>query len=188
MIGKFNQEDRPCRRDDASRAGKSGRLRRIAIMAMAAAFGIVAATTFGPAEQRSAAEVSSSRGSGNAVAFDLPASLLIFAPATLPQSFGDPGRHPSELPAAGRVILAAAETEQKQNEKLDDWREEGLRMASELTGIPEAFFRWLQDKGVPVGEFMRFLMPFLEWIEMVDPHNGTKPSAPPKSQPRQTTV
>jgi hypothetical protein len=39
-----------------------------------------------------------------------------------------------------------------------------------------------------VGEFMRFLMPFLEWIEMVDPHNGTKPSPQPKNQPRQTTV
>lgn len=95
------------------------------------------------------------------------------------------------LPAsgvAGDVVLAAATP--GENEKLEEWREEGIRMAAELTGIPEAFFRWLQDKGVPVGEFMRFLMPFLQWIEMVDPHNGTKPSPKPApaEQPRQTAV
>ena len=87
-----------------------------------------------------------------------------------------------------RVIPAAAQPEQ--SEKLEDWREEGIRMASELTGIPEAFFRWLQDKGVPVGEFMRFLMPFLEWLDMVEPQNGTAPppGKQPQDQPRQTTV
>lgn len=88
----------------------------------------------------------------------------------------------------GLVVLAAAE--QGQDRKLEDWREEGIRMAAELTGIPEAFFRWLQDKGVPVGEFMRFLMPFLEWLEMVEPHNGTGPSPMPQQQdqPRETAV
>lgn len=88
----------------------------------------------------------------------------------------------------GRVVLAAAE--QGPDQKLEDWREEGIRMAAELTGIPEAFFRWLQDKGVPVGEFMRFLMPFLEWLEMVEPHNGTGPSPKPQQQdkPRETAV
>ncbi len=97
-------------------------------------------------------------------------------------------------PGAGRVhphglvVLAAAEP--GQDKKLEDWREEGIRMAAELTGIPEAFFRWLQDKGVPVGEFMRFLMPFLEWLEMVEPHNGTGPSPKPQPQdkPRETAV
>ena len=88
----------------------------------------------------------------------------------------------------GLVVLAAAE--QGQDRKLEDWREEGIRMAAELTGIPEAFFRWLQDKGVPVGEFMRFLMPFLEWLEMVEPQNGTGPSPRPAPQdkPRETAV
>ena len=87
-----------------------------------------------------------------------------------------------------RVIPAAAQSEQ--NEKLEDWREEGIRTAAELTGIPEAFFRWLQDKGVPVGEFMRFLMPFLEWLDMVEPQNGTAPSpdGQPQDKPSQTTV
>ena len=88
----------------------------------------------------------------------------------------------------GLVVLAAAEP--GQDKKLEDWREEGIRMAAELTGIPEAFFRWLQDKGVPVGEFMRFLMPFLEWLEMVEPQNGTGPSPKPQPQhkPRETAV
>ena len=88
----------------------------------------------------------------------------------------------------GLVVLAAAQPDQDQ--KLEDWREEGIRMAAELTGIPEAFFRWLQDKGVPVGEFMRFLMPFLEWLEMVEPQNGTGPSPRPAPQdkPRETAV
>lgn len=86
------------------------------------------------------------------------------------------------------VIPAAAQSEQ--TEKLEDWREEGIRTAAELTGIPEAFFRWLQDKGVPVGEFMRFLMPFLEWLDMVEPQNGTAPSpgGQPQDKPSQTTV
>lgn len=89
---------------------------------------------------------------------------------------------------AARIIPAAAPPEQ--NEKLVDWREEGIRMAAELTGIPEAFFRWLQDKGVPVGEFMRFLMPFLEWLDMVEPQNGTAPApnGQPQDKPSQTTV
>ena len=88
---------------------------------------------------------------------------------------------------AAAVAVPAAATP-KQEEKLEQWREEGIRMAAELTGIPEAFFRWLQDKGVPVGEFMRFLMPFLEWLEMVEPHNGTNPSPQPRNQPRETAV
>ena len=85
------------------------------------------------------------------------------------------------------VIVPAAATP-KQEKKLEEWREEGIRMAAELTGIPEEFFRWLQDKGVPVGEFMRFLMPFLEWLEMVEPQNGTNPPPQPRNQPRETAV
>lgn len=94
----------------------------------------------------------------------------------------------SRVQPDGLVVLAAAKPDQDQ--KLEDWREEGIRMAAELTGIPEAFFRWLQDKGVPVGEFMRFLMPFLEWLEMVEPHNGTGPSPRPAPQdkPRETAI
>ena len=87
---------------------------------------------------------------------------------------------------AAAIVPAAAAP--KQEKKLEEWREEGIRMAAELTGIPEEFFRWLQDKGVPVGEFMRFLMPFLEWLEMVEPHNGTNTPPQPRNQPRETAV
>jgi len=87
---------------------------------------------------------------------------------------------------AGAVVLAAAKPEK--DEKLAEWREEGIRMAAELTGIPREFFRWLQDKGVPVGEFMHFLMPFLEWLDMVEPHNGTSPPSRPRSQPGERTI
>lgn len=84
------------------------------------------------------------------------------------------------------VVLAAAKPEQ--DKKLEAWREEGIRMASELTGIPQEFFRWLQDKGVPVGEFMRFLMPFLEWLDLVEPHNGTTPPAPQRNKAGERTI
>lgn len=112
------------------------------------------------------------------------------APASARGVFVSEGIVPGSLEKhdSGLVVLAAAESDQ--DRKLEDWREEGIRMAAELTGIPEAFFRWLQDKGVPVGEFMRFLMPFLEWLEMVEPHNGTGPSPKPQPQdkPRETAV
>lgn len=94
-------------------------------------------------------------------------------------------------PARGHFVAAyetvRTEPSPEQEKRLEEWREEGIRMAAELTGIPEAFFRWLADKGLPVGEFMRFLAPFLEWLELVEPHNGT--SVPP-SQKRQapTTI
>lgn len=98
--------------------------------------------------------------------------------------------------AQGRAIVvpaaAANAQERKEDPRLEDWREEGIRMASELTGIPEAFFRWLQDKGVPVGEFMRFLTPFLEWLDMVEPHNGTqspgRQQRPSGEEPRPTAI
>lgn len=75
-----------------------------------------------------------------------------------------------------------AEPTPEREKRLEEWREEGIRMAAEWTGIPEAFFRWLADKGLPVGEFMRFLAPFLEWLELVEPHNGTKAQPPRKGQ------
>lgn len=75
-----------------------------------------------------------------------------------------------------------AEPSPEQEKRLEEWREEGIRMAAELTGIPEAFFRWLADQGLPVGEFMRFLAPFLEWLELVEPHNGTTAEPPRKGQ------
>ena len=116
-------------------------------------------------------------------------------PADMPVSYA--GLMPEDVraefvlaPASGAraMLVKAADAPAGKDGKIEAWREEGIRMASELTGIPEEFFRWLQDKGVPVGEFMRFLMPFLEWLEMVDPHNGTQPPPQPKNQPRETAV
>lgn len=83
--------------------------------------------------------------------------------------------------------LARTETSPEQEKRLEEWREEGIRMAAELTGIPEAFFRWLADQGLPVGEFMRFLAPFLEWLELVEPHNGTR-GQPPQKRQAPTTI
>jgi hypothetical protein len=80
-----------------------------------------------------------------------------------------------------------AEPSPEQQKRLEEWREEGIRMAAELTGIPEAFFRWLADQGLPVGEFMRFLAPFLEWLELVEPHNGTT-AQPPRKGSAPTTI
>lgn len=187
MTGKCNDGGGPGSRDVVRCPASAGRLGRLAIAFMAAAaIGMVVAITFGPPFSASPAETVSRTWFGNDVAFE-PADIhCAVQPAAPPDSSGYPGSYSSVPGSVGGIVLAAAEPEQ--SEKLDNWREEGLRMASELTGIPEAFFRWLQDKGVPVGEFMRFLMPFLEWIEMVDPHNGTKPSPQPKNQPRQTTV
>ena len=89
-------------------------------------------------------------------------------------------------PARGHFVAAyetvRAEPGPEQDKRLEEWREEGIRMAAELTGIPEAFFRWLADQGLPVGEFMRFLAPFLEWLDLVEPHNGTKAQPPRKGQ------
>lgn len=82
--------------------------------------------------------------------------------------------------AAYETVRAAPSPEQEK--RLEEWREEGIRMAAELTGIPEAVFRWLADLGLPVGEFMRFLAPFLEWLDLVEPHNGTKAEPPRKGQ------
>lgn len=103
-------------------------------------------------------------------------------------SWGERASGASRTGLDGLIVLAAADPEK--DAKLEGWREDGIRMAAELTGIPEAFFRWLQDKGVPVGEFMRFLMPFLEWLEMVEPHNGTGPTPKPQPQdkPQETAV
>lgn len=187
MAGKCNDGGGPGSRDVVRCSASAGRLGRLAIAFMAAAvIGIVVTVTFGPPFSGSPAAISSCAWSGNDAALEPAASHCAVQTAAPPDSSGYPGSYSSGPGSVGGIVLAAAEPEQ--SEKLDNWREEGLRMASELTGIPEAFFRWLQDKGVPVGEFMRFLMPFLEWIEMVDPHNGTKPSPQPKNQPRQTTV
>jgi hypothetical protein len=118
-----------------------------------------------------------------------------FGPADMPVS--DAGFMPENVPAkfvsapesgSGILFVQGADTPAGKDGKIEAWREEGIRMASDLTGIPEEFFRWLQDKGVPVGEFMRFLMPFLEWLEMVEPQNGTQPPPQPRNQPRETAV
>lgn len=78
--------------------------------------------------------------------------------------------------------VALAKLKPEQQDRVEAWREEGIRMAAELTGLPEAFFRWLEDKGVPVAEFVHFLVPFLEFIDMMESRNSTNP---PPAQKRQ---
>jgi hypothetical protein len=114
---------------------------------------------------------------------DMPVSDAGFMPENVRTEFG-----PALESWPGILLAQAADAPAGKDGKIEAWREEGIRMASDLTGIPEEFFRWLQDKGVPVGEFMRFLMPFLEWLEMVEPQNGTQPPPQPRDQPRETAV
>lgn len=86
---------------------------------------------------------------------------------------------PAREVTAGVVL---AELKPEQQDRVEAWREEGLRMAAELTGLPEAFFRWLEDKGVPVAEFVHFLVPFLEFIDMMESRNSTNPPPAQKHQ------
>jgi len=88
---------------------------------------------------------------------------------------------PQDRGLASGVVLVELKPEQQDRVKV--WREEGIRMAAELTGLPEGFFQWLEDKGVPVAEFVHFLVPFLEFIDMMESRNSTH--APP-AQKRQS--
>ncbi len=88
--------------------------------------------------------------------------------------------HQADAMTRGVVLV---ELKPEQQDQVKAWREEGIRMAAELTGLPEGFFRWLEDKGVPVAEFVHFLVPFLEFIDMMESRNSTH--APP-AQKRQT--
>ena len=88
--------------------------------------------------------------------------------------------HQADATTSGVVLV---ELKPEQQDQVQAWREEGIRMAAELTGLPEGFFRWLEDKGVPVAEFVHFLVPFLEFIDMMESRNSTH--APP-AQKRQT--
>lgn len=171
------------------RQGAAAWPRRILAGAAMVAFLGVAAVSWG--DSRAVTSVPGGQVEhGRQVPAMVPAPALgVFASEWVaPASLAEHDPAASRVQPDGLVVLAAAEPDQ--DRKLEDWREEGIRMAAELTGIPEAFFRWLQDKGVPVGEFMRFLMPFLEWLEMVEPHNGTGPSPKPQPQdkPRETAV
>ena len=190
------------RKDDAVRGpGRAGRMYRVACGFVAlAVWAILGSPASGPSES---AELRTPSQASAAVAQadfrdDPSGRIQVRSAASLGQAPLEHAvlDHP-RLSQAGSVLLTGGAVTQaaaprEEDPRLEGWREEGLRMAAELTGIPEAFFRWLQDKGVPVGEFMRFLMPFLEWLDMVEPHNGTqtspKPQRPSGDKPRQTTI
>ena len=182
------------RRDvEPPRACGASRLRRL--FAGAAVTGLLCAAlgaALGPIGAGFTAEVpDSSPKAVGALALELPAAVpaVVAGPyrqglaGALPERFRS-GHGAIERPdGSARIVLV--ELKPGQQERVEAWRAEGIRKAAELTGIPEAFFWWLEDHGVPVGEFMRFVIPFLEWLEMIEaPHNATKPSSPPRNQPR----
>ena len=180
MSGKHSREAVRCLDDMAGRSARAGR--RFAGLALAVVLAaVLGSPATGPAGEPALRPT-------EAISFRGAASGLTRMPVAAPDATGLEGI----VTTATVTVPAATAQERKEDPRLEDWREEGIRMASELTGIPEAFFRWLQDKGVPVGEFMRFLMPFLEWLDMVEPHNGTqsspRPQRPSGDQPRQTAI